>query len=89
METIGSLVDKISIANLKLYHMEEQARRRDAPAAHRKACRQKLEVIQVQKKDLEEELTGLFGDVASGRRKFKVYRQFKMYNDPAYGIAQK
>ena len=37
-----------------------------------------------QKADLSNELAELIDAVAAGRRKIKVYRQFKMYNDPAY-----
>ena len=89
METIGSLVDKISIANLKIYHMEEQAQKPGASPEHRKNCRLKLEVLKTQRQDLEKELNDLFKDVASGRQKLKVYRQFKMYNDPIYGVASR
>lgn len=83
-ETVGSLADKISIIGLKIFHMREQLARTDATPEHKAACAAKLEVMAVQLKDLEDELSQLVSDVAAGRVKLKIYRQFKMYNDPRY-----
>ena len=83
-ETVGWLADKLSIVELKIYHMREQAERPDIDAAFRASCEQRLSVLRVQRDDLAEELTALLADVASGRVVPKVYRQFKMYNDPRY-----
>jgi hypothetical protein len=83
-ETIGSLADKLSIIQLKIFHMREQLERADASAEHKAACTAKLEVMDVQKNDLAEEMTKLVSDVTAGRVKLKIYRQFKMYNDPKY-----
>jgi hypothetical protein len=83
-DTIGSLVDKISIIELKIYHMREQRDRPDRDQAFRTACDNKLAVMAEQRDDLAAELTALAGDIASGRVTPKVYRQFKMYNDPQY-----
>ena len=83
-ETVGSLADKISIVELKIYHMREQADRDDATSEFRRQCEGKLEVLHVQRRDLADELSTLLADIASGRVVPKVYRQFKMYNDPSY-----
>jgi hypothetical protein len=83
-ETVGSLADKLSIMELKIYHMAEQAEREDAAEDFRARCRQRLEVMRTQRDDLAEELTTLLRDIAAGRVVPKVYRQFKMYNDPQY-----
>jgi hypothetical protein len=83
-ETVGWLADKISIVELKIYHMKEQVERADATPEFRAQCEAKLEVLRMQRDDLAEELTALLSDIASGRVVPKVYRQFKMYNDPAY-----
>ena len=85
-ETVGWLADKISIMELKRYHMREQAERADATEAFREQCRQKLDILTLQRDDLAAELTQLLGDIASGRVVPKVYRQFKMYNDPKYRV---
>ena len=83
-ETVGSLVDKLSIVELKIYHMQEQAEREDASDDFRAQCRDRLSVLRRQRDDLAEELTDLLAAIASGRVVPKVYRQFKMYNDPSY-----
>ncbi|HEX8272157.1 MAG TPA: DUF4254 domain-containing protein [Longimicrobiaceae bacterium] len=83
-ETVGSLADKISIVELKIYHMQEQAEREDAAPEFRERCGERLAVLRVQRDDLAEELSVLLRDIAAGRVVPKVYRQFKMYNDPQY-----
>jgi hypothetical protein len=88
-ETIGSLVDKISIVNLKIYHMKEQISRKDVDNQHINECKVKLDILKEQRKDLEDELTDLFYNVIKGKVRLKVYRQFKMYNDPKYRIKNK
>ena len=82
-ESVGSIVDRLSILSLKIFHMREQTERRDADAAHREACRAKLAVLSEQRGDLAEALAALLGDLRAGRKRFKVYRQMKMYNDPS------
>jgi hypothetical protein len=88
-ETVGSLVDKITIADLKIFHMGEQTRRGDATDEHIAKCKQRLEVMALQRDDLLNELDRLIKDVFSGKVRLKMYRQFKMYNDPKYGIKAK
>ena len=83
-ETVGSLADKISIMELKIYHMAEQAEREDATEQFRASCNDRLAILRTQRDDLAEELTQLLADITSGRVVPKVYRQFKMYNDPQY-----
>lgn len=83
-ETIGSLVDKISIAELKIFHMQKQVERTDTTAELRTKFTARLAILKEQRNDLSKELTELASDVASGKRTLKVYRQFKMYNDPVY-----
>lgn len=84
METVGSLVDKLSINELKIYHMTEQYQRDDVDDAFRKDCQSRLDILKMQRKDLTEELQQLMNDVLSGKRKFKVYRQMKMYNEKKF-----
>lgn len=88
-ETIGSLVDKISIICLKIFHMHEQLKRKDVTLLHKRNVREKIKILEIQKKDLEEEFSNLFYDVINGKTKLKIYRQFKMYNDPCYRIKNK
>ena len=83
-ETIGSLADKLSIIQLKIFHMREQLDRPDADEAHKAACKAKLAVMAEQRSDLEAEATALMAAYAAGTARPKIYRQFKMYNDPRY-----
>jgi hypothetical protein len=83
-ETVGSLCDKIAIAELKIYHMAEQAERPDASEQFRAECGSRLEILRTQRDDLAEELTLLLREITAGRHVPKVYRQFKLYNDPRY-----
>ncbi len=83
-ETIGSLADKISIIQLKIYHMRGQIARTDVDESHREVSRGRVAVMRVQLADLENEFTGLMTGVAAGHVRLKIYRQFKMYNDPRY-----
>jgi hypothetical protein len=77
-------VDKLSIVELKLFHMREQIERTDIDATFRERCTQRVAVLETQRNDLADELSTLLKDIAAGRVVPKVYRQFKMYNDPAY-----
>ena len=81
-ETAGSIVDRMSIMALKIHAMTAQTLRQDVDAAHRDASAVKLLRLRQQRADLGDCLDGLLADAACGRAYFKVYRQFKMYNDP-------
>jgi hypothetical protein len=80
-ETPAWLLDRMSILLLKIYHMKEQTMRKDAGADHIAKCQGKLSVLMEQKKDMQEAFDELMEDIQAGNRKFKVYRQMKMYND--------
>ena len=81
-ETPGSAIDRLSILTLRLYHMEEQAFRCDAAAEHVAKAKARLEILHEQYRDLSAALRELLDDIFLGRKQLKVYRQFKMYNDP-------
>jgi len=81
-ETPGSALDRLSILSLKIYYMRKQLGRRDVGEQHIKMCRSKLDVLLIQKEDLELALSDLIRDLNDGKIRMKVYKQFKMYNDP-------
>lgn len=83
-ETAGSMIDRLSIMALKVHAMRLQTERDDVDEAHREASRVKLARLQAQRDDLAGCLDELLADARSGRAYFKVYRQFKMYNDPRF-----
>ena len=76
-------VDRLSILALKIYHMKEQVERKDAEPEHIAKCQAKLDVLLEQQKDLSLAIDQLLEDIEAGRKYMKVYRQMKMYNDPA------
>lgn len=76
-------LDRLSILALKIYHMKAEVDRADASEQHRELCRQKLAILNEQRADLIEAIQTLLNDIAAGRKYMKVYRQMKMYNDPA------
>jgi hypothetical protein len=76
-------IDRLSILALKLWHMFEQTQRTDASAEHIATCRAKLDVLIEQQNDLSTAIEQLLADIEAGRKYMKVYRQMKMYNDPA------
>ncbi|MDR7295688.1 hypothetical protein J2X16_001009 [Pelomonas aquatica] len=81
-ETAGSMLDRISILGLKIAAMREQSRRTDVDDAHRGMCGERLQRLVQQRADLGACYDELLADARAGRAYFKVYRQFKMYNDP-------
>ncbi|MGC4007043.1 MAG: DUF4254 domain-containing protein [Pirellulales bacterium] len=81
-ETPGAIIDKLSIMSLRLYHMHEQVERTDASPEHTAKVRDRLEILHAQYDDLSDALVDLVVDLAQGRKRLKLYRQFKMYNDP-------
>jgi hypothetical protein len=76
-------VDRLSILALKIWHMKEQTERTDADAGHIQKCQGKLDVLLEQQVDLSTAIDQLLEDIEAGRKYMKVYRQMKMYNDPA------
>lgn len=76
-------IDRLSILALKIYHMQQEAGRTDADAGHIARCSAKLQVLLEQRSDLSSAIDQLLDDIGHGRRYMKVYRQMKMYNDPA------
>ena len=86
-ETAGAMIDRLSILSLKVHAMTAQTRRSDVDEAHREASRGKLARLEAQRDDLAGCLDALVADCLAGRAYFKVYRQFKMYNDPRFNPA--
>ena len=86
-ETPGAMVDRLSILSLKIHHMRLQTQRGDVDRAHIESCVLKLNRLNEQRSDLAACLDRLLGECARGESHFKVYRQFKMYNDPALNPA--
>lgn len=76
-------IDRLSILALKIYHMRKEVERTDTTPEHHAQCEKKLNVLLEQKKDLSTAIDQLIADIEAGRKYMKVYKQMKMYNDPA------
>lgn len=76
-------IDRLSILTLKIYHMRQEASRPDATPEHKAKCEEKLAILLEQKNDLFTALGQLLADIKAGRKYMKIYKQMKMYNDPA------
>lgn len=74
-------IDRLSILELKIYHMRIEAARNNTAAQHKALCEYKLQVLLEQRTDLSLSINQLLNDIAAGNKKMKVYRQMKMYND--------
>ncbi len=82
-ETPGSVIDRLAILALRIYHLDEQLERGDVDSTHRRSVTEKRAVCLEQRADLATSLGQLMHQISEGLRRHKTYRQFKMYNDPA------
>lgn len=76
-------LDRLSILALKIWHMREQAERKDVDEAHLERSKARLEILLEQRTDLSLAIDQLLADIEAGRKYMKVYRQMKLYNDPS------
>ncbi|NLB34692.1 MAG: DUF4254 domain-containing protein [Elusimicrobia bacterium] len=83
-ETPGSAIDRMSIASLKIFHMAEEAARDDASEEHIQKSSSRLNLIKIQLSDLMAAFDLLVSDLFAKEKQLKIYRQFKMYNDPEF-----
>jgi hypothetical protein len=81
-ESPAWVIDRLSILALKIYHMQEQTERANVDPNHVQQAKAKLAVLHEQQTDLSNSFDELLADIGSGRRRMKVYRQMKLYNDP-------
>lgn len=86
-ESPGMILDRLSILSLKLFHTREEIDRPGAPPGHAARNQDRLRILVEQRDDLAAALDRLWQQVLNGERSFKLYRQLKMYNDPALNPA--
>lgn len=82
-ETPGMMIDRLSIMALKKYHMCEESTRESAAEGQRQKCREMVSLLDIQISDLSRCLTDVLARLDAGELNFRIYRQMKMYNDPA------
>ena len=86
-ESPGLMIDRLSILALKIYHTLEEAERPDAPSGHASRNRDRLAILENQRADLAGCLNALWRETLARTRRFSLYRQLKMYNDPTLNPA--
>jgi hypothetical protein len=86
-ETPGLILDRLSILALKIFHTGEETQRIDVSKDHILRNKDRLSLLEEQRSDLTACLDRLWAQVLSGECRFKLYRQLKMYNDPALNPA--
>jgi hypothetical protein len=86
-ESPGLMIDRLSILALKIWHTREESERVDAAPGHSERNRDRLAILEEQRADLAHCLDRLWRETLDGTRRFKLYRQLKMYNDPSLNPA--
>jgi hypothetical protein len=86
-ESPGLMLDRLSILSLKVFHTREEIDRPGAPPGHRERNLERLRILLEQRDDLAASLDRLWQQILDRQRRFKLYRQLKMYNDPALNPA--
>ena len=86
-ESPGLIVDRLSILALKIFHTREEIDRPNPPEGHGERNRSRLAILEEQRRDLAGCLDDLWQQTLAGTRRFRLYKQLKMYNDPALNPA--
>ncbi len=74
-------IDRLSILELKIFHMRQETERTNVSQNHIINCNKKLEVLNQQNNDLCIAIDELIYDIEKGNKYMKTYKQMKMYND--------
>lgn len=80
-ETLGSVIDRLSIMALRIFHLGEQFERSDTTAEHRQNVNARLHLATAQLENLLVSGQQLADDIFAGRKRHCPSRQLKMYND--------
>jgi len=81
-ETLGSLIDKLTIANIRLWHLEDLRRDRRLSDAQRLEAADKIAIVNGERNDLMDEIDEYLylafrGKVKLRAPKVKIYKEFK------------
>jgi len=80
-ETLGQLVDKISILILKIFFTEKQSKRSDLDSKLREICSQRVDKLKIQLKYVAACYDRFLSHLSDGSGYMLAYKQFKMYED--------
>lgn len=79
METPGSLIDKLTIVNLKLWHQEEKAQAEDAQDHVVAEAKRRISALNLQRNALIQEYDELMHKIIMEGHEYPVVPQFKDY----------
>ena len=82
-ETLGSLIDKLSIKNLRYWHLDEDSQARDSSDPQKQELMDKMDLVNRQRKELLEEIdvflnSALAGEVRIRDEKVKLYKNLNV-----------
>ena len=82
-ETLGSLIDKLSIKNLRYWHLDEDSQARDASDPQKQELIDKMDLVDRQRKELLGEIdvflsSALAGEVRIRDEKVKLYKNLNV-----------
>ena len=82
-ETLGSLIDKLSIKNLRYWHLDEDAQTKSSSDPAKEELKVKLKLVDRQRKELVEEIdvfldTAFAGKVRIRDEKIKLYKNLNV-----------
>lgn len=82
-ETLGSLIDKLTIANIRLWHLEDARRDRSLSDRDRLAAADAIAEVNQQRNDLMDEIDEFIYKAAHGKVKLKapkvkIYKKFAL-----------
>ena len=80
-ETPAWAIDRLSILELKIYHMKIESERDTADESHKLNCLDKLNVLLLQRENLSIAIDQLLTNISEGKVTAVTYKQMKMYND--------
>jgi hypothetical protein len=82
-ETLGSLIDKLSIKNLRYWHLDEDSQARVASDPQKQELMAKMELVDRQRKELLEEIDAFLTSALAGKvrirdEKVKLYKNLNV-----------
>jgi len=80
-ETLGSIIDRLSIASLKIHNMQIQANREYINVEKKAVLCSKLDQLKQQRQDLVFCHDQIHKGLSDGSILYKTYKQHKMYNE--------
>jgi len=83
-ETPSNIINRLSVLSLKIFHMQERLESDETAMDERMAVELRLNILKEQMQDVAVALDMLLEDLRKGKKQHKVYRQFKIYNDPSF-----